>query len=229
MRKVIPARYLILLISSAMLLFVACNKEMSATNNSNNTGTNTSSSSSTTIAVASDSSGSDSVYILQQCEHGFFRDSVDSSALPSVVLNYLTANYAGYSFHNGYIIKDSTGTIGGYVVIIIFNGKPVGLLFDASGNFRKVLEQREHGDLDGEGWHHGGRFEDRDGKHRDTIALSALPTAVSSYMTVNYPSDTLLRAYQNWDSSILVVSKDNGIFATSVSYTHLTLPTILRV
>jgi hypothetical protein len=76
-----------------------------------------------------------------------------------------------------------------------------------------VLEQRESGDLDGDGWHHGGRFQDRDGSHRDTVALSSLPSSVSSYLSANYPSDTLLRAYQNRDSSWLVITKDDGLFA----------------
>jgi hypothetical protein len=174
----------------------------------------TTTSTSATIAVASDSSGTDSVYILQQCNRGYYRDSIAASALPDSVTSYLTSNYAGYLFKAAFEIKDSAGTIGGYVVIISFNGKPVGLLFDATGNFQKVLEQREQGDISGDGWHHGGRFDDRDGKHRDTIALSSLPSAVSSYLSSNYPSDTLIRAYRNEDSSLLVISKDDGLFAT---------------
>jgi hypothetical protein len=139
---------------------------------------------------------------------------VASSALPDSVLSYLNANYSGYVFEKGYEIKDSAGSIGGWVVIISFNGKPVGLLFDASGHFQRVLEQREGGDLEGEGWHHGGRFRDRDGSHRDTIALTALPSSISSYMMSNYPTDTLIRAFRNQDNSYLIISKDNGLFAT---------------
>jgi len=216
MRKTIHSGRFILLSSTLLLVIVACNKEMSATN-STNTIANITSSTSNTIGVATDSAGTDSVYILQPCDRGYFRDSIAASALPGSVLTYLSTNYAGYSFQKGFVIKDSSGTVGGYVVIISYNGKPVGLLFDASGNFQRVLEQRESGDIAGKGWHEGGRFCDRDGSHRDTIALSSLPSAVSTYMTSNYPADTLLRAYLNRDSSILVVSKDNGLFATLFS------------
>ena len=118
-----------------------------------------------------------------------------------------------FLFKKAFQIKDSAGDVGGYVVIIDFNGKPVGLLFDAGGNFQTVLEQREHGDINGAGWHHGGRFDDRDGRHRDTLAISSLPSAIVSYFGVNYPSDTLLRAFRNRDSSILVITKDDGLFA----------------
>ncbi len=214
MRKSILPGRAILLILSALILFVACNKEISATGSTASTTTGSTTSTSSTIAVATDSAGIDSVYIIQACHNGYFRDSIAASALPASILSYLTANYSGYTFDKGYEIKDSAGTIGGYVVIISYNGKPVGLLFDASGNFQRVLEQREAGDIHGDGWHHGGRFGNRDGQHRDTLAISSLPSAVTSYLSVNYPSDTLVRAYLNRDSSILVISKDNGLFAT---------------
>jgi hypothetical protein len=212
MRKAIQSGSFILLISLLFFSIISCNKELSRAGGSNTAGPATTATS-PTIAVAADSAGTDSVYFLQTCNRGYFRDSVASAALPDSILNYLTVNYSGYKFTRAFEIKDSAGTIGGYVVIIDFNGKPVGLLFDATGNFQRVLEQRERGDIDGDGWHHGGRFDDRDGKHRDTIAISSLPTAVSSYLNTTYPSDTLLRAYRNRDSSILVISRDNGLFA----------------
>jgi hypothetical protein len=217
MRKTIHSGSFILLLSTLLLVIAACNKEMSATNGTNTTGNSTSSSTSSTISVTTDSAGTDSVYILQPCDRGYFRDSIAQTALPGAVSTYLTANYAGYNFLKGFVIKDSAGTVGGYVVIISFNGKPVGLLFDASGNFQRVLEQRESGDIVGRGWHEGGRFDDRDGSHRDTIALSSLPSMISAYMTSNYPADTLLRTYLNRDSSLLVISKDKGLFATLFS------------
>jgi hypothetical protein len=65
------------------------------------------------------------------------------SGLPAAITDYLTTNYSGYTFQKAYTDKDSSGTISGYVVIIQFNGNPVGLKFDASGNFINVLEQRE--------------------------------------------------------------------------------------
>ena len=209
MRRAIHSGSFILLFASVLFSMLSCNREMSSTSSINSSGNTTTTSTSATIEVAADSTGADSVYILQQCNPRFFRDSIAASALPDSVLSYLANNYPGYGFQRGYVIKDSAGTVGGYVVIISFNGKPVGLLFNASGNFQKVQEQRERGDINGDGWHHGGRFGDRDGSHRDTIALLVLPVTISSYIASNYPSDTLLRAYQNRDSSVLVISKNN--------------------
>ncbi len=214
MRKVIQSAGIFFLFTTVLFLMSSCNKEISASGStSSSTNTTPTTSTSSTIAVALDSTRTDSVYILQQCSSGYFRDSIAASSLPDSILSYLANSYPGNSFRSAYIIKASAGNVGGYVVIISFNGKPVGLLFDSAGNFQRVLEQREHGDINGRGWHHGGRFQDRDGDQSDSIALSALPGAVSTYMTSNYPSDTLIRAYRNSDSSILVISKNNGLFA----------------
>jgi len=214
MRKNMLSGLSALFLSAILFFIVSCSKEISATKSTAPTSSPTTSSTSSTIGVALDSAGTDSVYLIQPCDHGYFRDSIASSALPDSILNYLTANYPGYGFQKAFVIKDSSGNVGGYVVVINFDGKPVGLLFDASGKFQRILEQREGCDVEGTGWHAGGRFCNRDGLHRDTLALSALPTAISTYMSTNYPSDTLIRAFQNQDSSILVISGNNGLFAT---------------
>jgi hypothetical protein len=212
MRKAIQSGSFILLFVCLFFSIISCNKELSNAGSSGNSAPQTTSTSAT-IAVATDSAGTDSVYVLQTCDRGYFRDSVAFSALPDTITSYLTNSYPGNTFYKAFEIKDSAGTVGGYVIIIDYNGKPVGLLFDATGHFQRVLEQRERGDINGNGWHHGGRFDDRDGKHRDTLAISSLPSAVSSYLSGNYPSDTLLHAFINRDSSILVISRDNGLFA----------------
>jgi hypothetical protein len=199
-----------------MAVGVSCSKELSGTSSTTGAGTTTTSTSST-IAVAVDSSGTDSVYIIQPCSPGYFRDSITSSTLPSAIVSYLDSNYTGYLFQSAFAVKDSSGTVGGYVVIITYHDKPVGLLFDANGNFKQVLEQREGGDLEGDGWHHGGRFGNRDKSHDDTLALSALPSSVVSYINSNYPGDTLVKAYLDRDSSIVVISRDNGLFANIFS------------
>jgi hypothetical protein len=41
-----------------------------------------------------------------------------------------------------------------------------------------------------------------------------LPSAIITYFTSNYSSDTLVKAFQGRDSSIVVLSKNNGVFAT---------------
>ncbi|MGZ3851771.1 MAG: PepSY-like domain-containing protein [Flavisolibacter sp.] len=177
-------------------------------------------SSSNTIAVAASStvstSGStDSVYLMQPCQHGEKRDSVAQSDLPSSISTYISTNYSGSTFKKAFALKNSASTVIGYVVVIYYNDKPVGLQFDSTGNFVKVLEQREKGDLDAPGgFHHGGRFDGRDGQHRDTIALSSLPATITAYFASNYSSDTLVRAFVNRDNSVVVLSKSNGVYAT---------------
>ncbi|HEY4937005.1 MAG TPA: PepSY-like domain-containing protein, partial [Puia sp.] len=207
--------YLSLICCSTAFFFSveSCNRELSSpnTNSSNNT-----SSHSTTIALALDSDVNDSIYIMQPCARGYFRDSVAASALPANVNSYLSSNYIGYTFIKAYGIKDSAGNIGGYVAIINYNGKPVAILFDGTGAFVRVLEQRERGDEDNDGWHRGGRYCDRDPNERgrDTISLISLPASILSYVATNYPNDSLEKAYINIDSSYLVISEDSGLYAT---------------
>lgn len=192
---------------------VACNKENSVNNGAQDTaGVQAAVASTQSVAVAA--AGGDSVYIVNTCGPRDHRDSVAIGSLPASIGTYLSTNYAGFSGERAFSIKDQAGTLQGYVVVIQYNGKPVGLKFDASGNFVKVLEQREGHDLKGNGWHRGGRFDDRDGLKRDTVALGALPSVIRSYFGTNYPTDTLVRAFKGKDSGYVVLSIDNGAFAT---------------
>jgi hypothetical protein len=152
---------------------------------------------------------------MQRCDPGSTRTQITAADLPSTITSYLTTNYSGYTFNKAFVIKNSAGVTTNYVAVIFYHDKPVGILFDSNGNFVKVLEQRERGDLNGPGWHEGGRFCDRNGHQRDTVALSALPSGILSYMSANYPQDTLLKAFKNnHDSSYVLLSKNNGLFAT---------------
>ena len=202
----------ILFIFSFILFLASCQKEISAPN----TGSISPSiiSATQSIAVATGTTSNDSIYVIHTCAPDHHLDSIAMSNLPSAITDYLSANYTGYTFQKAYTDKDSSGNISGYAVIIQFNGNPVGLKFDASGNFIKVLEQREGRDLTGEGWHEGGRFFNRDGRHTDTVQLAALPAGILSYFNTNYPQDTLVRAYINRDSSYVIFSKNNGAFVT---------------
>ena len=216
----------------------SCQKDLSGANNANTTGTSavtTSTSSTITVAVNAGTATSggtttkDSVVVIHNCERGQHRDSVAASALPASITTYLTTNYSGYTFNKAFAVKDTTGTVKGYVVIVNFNGKPVAALFTADGIFVKVLEQREKGDIDGDGWHRGGRFDDRDGQHRDTLALTSLSATITGYFTSNFAGDTLTKAFALKDGGILVISKNNGAFATVFSSTgvfvkRVTLP-----
>jgi len=204
---------IIILFAFLFILFLAsCQKENSASNPS--TVSQSAVAATQSIAVAASATSNDSIYVIHACDRDHHLDSISMSSLPPAITNYLASNYSGYIYQKAYTDKDSSGTITGYVVIIQFNGNPVGLKFDAAGNFIKVLEQREGRDLTGEGWHEGGRFDNRDGRHADTIQLAALPTGILSYFTANYPQDTLVRAFLNRDSSYIIFSKNNGAYVT---------------
>lgn len=199
----------------AALSITACNKNISSTTTTGTSASTASlSSSSAVIAVAAGTSANDTVYIMQQCGKGQQRDSIAQADLPGSITAYLGATYAGYNFAKAFTVKDSTGAIANYAVIIFFNDKPVGLLFAADGSFVKVLEQREPQDMHGPGWHQGGRFCNRDSLHGDSIALTDLPSAITTYISSNYLGDTLLKAFRNADSGYVVISANNGLYAT---------------
>ncbi|MDQ6844832.1 MAG: PepSY-like domain-containing protein [Bacteroidota bacterium] len=201
----------VLLSALFLLSFASCKKDNSAATPAASTSAITASAA---VAVGVDTASNDSVYVVGTCAHDHYLDSVSAASLPAAITDYLNANYAGYIFQKAFTDKNSSGTVTGYVAIIQYNGNPVGLKFDASGNFVRVLEQREGGDLSGKGWHEGGRFGDRDGRQADTVALSSLPSGILSYFATNYPQDTIKRAYQNRDSSYVVFSMNNAAFAT---------------
>jgi hypothetical protein len=164
------------------------------------------------LAVGADSTSDDAIYIINTCKRGDHRDPVAFSALPASIGSYLTANYPGYTFKKAFQVSNSSDANDGYIVVVQFENKPVGLKFDNTGNFVKVFEQRERRDLRGKGWRHGGHFDCRDGLQRDTLSLSALPSGIKSYFSANYPADTLLHALTNKDGSYLVLSANNGLF-----------------
>jgi hypothetical protein len=155
------------------------------------------------------------------------KDSVTFASLPAAIGTYLTANYAGYTVQKTFKVFTAAGVADGYVVVILFNGKPVALRFDTAGTFVSVLKQCERHDMGaGPGWHPGGRFGDRDGQHRDTVAISALPAAVKTFFSTNYKTDTLLHAALNMDGSYSVISANKGLYITTVSATGTLLSRI---
>lgn len=175
---------------------------------------------SSTSAVTGATGATDSLYAVNACNKGDKKVSVEFSSLPATIGTYLTANYSGYTFSKAFQITNKTSAaVEGFAVSIQFNGKPVALKFDASGAFVKVLELREGKSMKGKGFHVGGCFENRDGKQRDTLALTALPAAVKTYMTASYAGDTLVHAFVNKDQSIIVISKNVTYFATAFSAT----------
>lgn len=208
--KKISLFYLIAFLFAGVFFLSSCKKENSV---SGIQGTS-SISSEQAIPVGISTATNDSIYVIGACSHNHLLDSIAESTLPSTIVAYLGTTYSGYTFKKAFVEKDYSGNITGFVVIINYNGNPVGIKFDASGNFVQVLEQREGRDMEGRGYHEGGCFSNRDGMHKDTISLSSLPSSIISYLNTNYPQDTLVRAYRNCDSSYIVFSIDNGSFAT---------------
>jgi hypothetical protein len=166
------------------------------------------------ILVESASVSGEAVFIVNALPSGGTKDSITAADLPAAITTYLNANYSGYTLKKTFKASVN-GTVEGYIVVILYNGKPVGLKFDAAGAFVKVCEQRERGDLRGQGWKKGGRFDGRDGKQRDTIAVTALSALIKTYFTVNYPTDTIKHAFKGKDNSTVVISINNGIYATA--------------
>lgn len=157
----------------------------------------------------------DSVYVINTCRSNEKLDSIAFTSLPEVAVNYLATNYEDYTEVKALSIKDNTGTISGYIAVIKIDDSPIGIKFDAGGNFVKVLEQKEGRDLK-DRWHHqGAPGKGQAGK--DTIAISALPVAITSYMNSNYASDTLLYAFIKKNNDYVIVSKNQGIYATTFS------------
>jgi hypothetical protein len=208
----------ILLLLIALIIGLSSCQKQSVSKSSTSTQTLSSSAvtSAGAIAVSLASGSTDTVYVVGCYGRHDKTDSVAFSALPSAVGTYLTANYSGYTFKKAYAITDSAKTVVNYIVLVKYNSAYVGLKFTADGTFVSVLEQRAKPDLKGQGWHHGGPFDNRDGKHRDTVAISALPTTVTTYFKANYPTDTLLHASVTPDTTYILISKNNGLFATAI-------------
>jgi hypothetical protein len=141
------------------------------------------------------------------------------SSLPAAIGTYLTANYSGYTFKMAFKVVDSVGTTTDYIVVIRYNGAPVGLKFTAAGVFEKVLEQQDGHQMRGEPWRPGVPFGDRDGRMKDTVALTAVPSVVINAFKQSYPSDTLMHASITPDSTYILISRNKGIYATDISST----------
>lgn len=204
-------------IMAALAILSSCKKELSSVSPTPTVETTTTSiSASTPISVALNgfaNTQTDSVYVMYTSDGELFRDEIPAITLPAAVLQYQTENYQQNDQLSAYTISDKDGNLKSYVSIIRYNERPVALEFNFVGSFKKVLEQREWADLDNDGWHIGGLFEDRDGNNRDVVNLNLLPDEIKNYMTNNYPDDIIVRAFQTKEEAIIVISKNNGGFA----------------
>lgn len=204
--------------TAVLMIFSSCQKEPGAEPESPSFQSENAIAVAASVTADGSTNTSDSIYAVDACKRDDKKIIVEQSALPTSIKTYIEANYSGSTFLKAFkIAKDTTQASVTYVVAIKFNNKPVALQFDGNGTFIKVLELREKRDLKGLGWHLGGFFEHRDGKHRDTIAVSSLSSAIKLYFATTYAQDTLLHAVVNKDGSIIVFSKNDSYYATAFS------------
>ncbi|WPU97383.1 PepSY-like domain-containing protein [Mucilaginibacter sp. cycad4] len=208
--------YASLLMLGTIIGLASCKKENASKSASASVSSSTISSTGAIAISLASGTTTDSVYMVGCYGKHDKIDTVAFSALPTAIGTYLTTNYSGYTFKKAYTI-DSASIVVNYIVVIKYNSALVGLKFTAAGTFVSTLEQREGRDLKGPGWHLGGPFDNRDGKHRDTVAISALPTAVSSYFSTTYPTDTLLHASVTPDNVYILISKNGVLYSTAVT------------
>lgn len=222
MKRQTQLKSALLVLSIALMSLASCKKDAMVLDNELEFAKLEAITIASTSALGSNFRSTDSIYAMGACKKGNKKTPIELAALSSSITTYLNTNYAGYTFQKAYQISNqTTSAIDSYVVVIQFNSKPVALRFDSNGNFEKVLELREGRNMKGRGgWHMGGLFEHRDGKQRDTLAISALPSAIKTYMSTNYATDTLVHALINKDQSIIVISKNVNYFATAFNATN---------
>lgn len=210
------------ILAATTLALTSCTKENSDTSADMNVEAQTiavAASQNTGINGNTGTSGTaeDSVYILHEGREREERKAVAESSLSAAITTYLNTNYTGYTFVKAFNIieKGDDNSNKGYIVIIYYNDKPVALRFNADGSFKKVLEQREKKDVRGKGWHLGGRFQNRNGLQQDSVAIAALPPVITAFFKATYGGDTLTRAYKVHKGGYLLISVNNGVYATA--------------
>lgn len=105
---------------------------------------------------------------------------IAAADLPAAITAAISASYAGATVN--YAAKDDTGN---FLVALTQNSVRKTLLFNADGTFNRELALR--GGHGGPGGGHGGL-----GRGRDSlIAVTALPAAITAYITANYAGATV--------------------------------------
>ncbi len=123
---------------------------------------------------------------------------VEVSSLPTTVTAYITANYAGATVKEA--AKDSNGN---FDVMILVGGLPRVLQFNADGTFKMELTFKRgkgFGANGGPGGHDG-----PGGHNAAPVSVTALPAAVTSYITTNYAGATITGAVQGPNGGFLVL------------------------
>jgi hypothetical protein len=223
MKKNTQIKSALLVLSVALMSLGSCKKDTISLDNELEFAKLEAITISSTSAIAGAGNTSDILYAMEACKKGNNKTPVELTALSAGITTYMSTNYSGFTFQKAYqIANQTTSAVESFVVVIQFNAKPVALKFDAAGAFVKVLELREGRNMKGRGgWHAGGIFDNRDGKQRDTIAVSAIPALIKTYMATTYSADTIVHAFVNKDQSIVVISKNVNYFATAFSSANI--------
>lgn len=207
-----------LALSATLLSLSSCKKDISA-NPVNQVVVNKSNEVPVTIPIGVALNGYsnatvDSVYVLYNGEQTLLRAEIPLNELPRIALTFQQENYANNSPISAYTLVDADGNTKGFISIIRFNARPVAIEYGFDGVFAKVLEQREWADLDNDGWHTGGLFEDRGGSTNNTIDINSLPDEIKNYMANTYPDETISKALKTREDATIVLTNNIGSIAT---------------
>ncbi|MFD2144725.1 hypothetical protein [Mucilaginibacter antarcticus] len=155
-----PKLHITLLLALMVSVFSACQKNNASPETEESAFTGTIAVSTTTaLAGGTGSTFKDSVYLVNCFGKKARKDSIAFNTLTAAIGTYLAANYDGYTIAKSLKITDAKVVIN-YIVVINYNGSPVGLRFATDGTFIAVLEQRAGADLKikGPGFHPGGHL-----------------------------------------------------------------------
>jgi uncharacterized protein YfiM (DUF2279 family) len=94
-------------------------------------------------------------------------DVIDPATLPTAIIDYLKANYAGYAIVQADVKKDAAGAVKGYETLITVGVTQYELEFDAAGKFTKLETPDGHDEGAG-------------------IAQATLLPAITTYLGANY-------------------------------------------
>lgn len=107
---------------------------------------------------------------------------VATADLAAAVTTYINTTYPGAEIK--FAAKDAEGKL--VVAIVLADGTPKGLLFNADGTFKQELKHQEH-------------------KARLTkVEISALPAVITAYITANYAGAEVKQAGTNADGEYFV-------------------------
>ncbi|SFP84740.1 hypothetical protein SAMN04515674_106132 [Pseudarcicella hirudinis] len=122
--------------------------------------------------------------------HGYGHLKADTVAVSAEGKAYITSNYPGYTIKGSWKVHSKSGTTtttsAAYVVEIAKDTARVALLFDSNWKFlsKVSIVLKKHEGPEGKG-----RVKE--------IAISSIPASATTYLSTNYPTLKILRAYSD--------------------------------